>query len=105
MEVQSQNEQSEDMKKVSFSFPTTETDLSETAKLLDTFSRLPPTTAMVAPPPQIATTAPSAPQNLNPVPKSVDEWPRNPQRVPCTHCGHYVETSTNEETGNKIRNI
>ncbi|GAX78571.1 hypothetical protein CEUSTIGMA_g6011.t1 [Chlamydomonas eustigma] len=98
MEVPSQNAQSDDMKKVSFSFPTPETDLSETAKLLDTFSRLPPTTAMVAPAPQVATTAPSAPHNMDAIPNSVDEWPKNPQRLPCTHCGHYIETSTNEET-------
>ena len=96
------------VQKVSFTFPTADTDLTETARLLETFSQQPPTTTLpgpstavrlVAPPPQVATAAPPKPENMSTAPASVDEWPMASLRLACTHCGHYIETMPQEETG------
>lgn len=95
------------VKKVTFAFPTADTDLTETARLLENFSQQPPETSLpstkatvlVAPPQLVATTTLAKPENMSIAPESVDEWPKDSLRLPCTHCGHYVETMPNEETG------
>ena len=94
--------------RVHFAFPTADTDLTETARLLNNFSELPPQTSlpappqatvMLPPPPVVATPIMAKPDNLGTAPASVDDWPKETMRIPCTHCGHYVETMMNEETG------
>lgn len=98
----------DEVKKVTFAFPTADTDLSETARLLENFSQQPPTTSLptmpkatvlVAPPQMMATTTLAKPENMTTAPASVDDWPKGSLRLPCTHCGHYIETMPNEETG------
>jgi len=106
----SQTSLAEEVKKVTFAFPTADTDLSETARLLENFSQQPPATSLpampiatvlIAPPQMVATTTLAKPENMTVAPASVDEWPKDSLRLPCTHCGHYIETMPNEETGRK----
>eukprot|EP00798_Chlamydomonas_sp_ICE-L_P000005 gene5-12811_t len=35
---------------------------------------------------------------LDPIPASTTSWPRYPLRIACTSCGHFVQTTTTEET-------
>ena len=37
---------------------------------------------------------------LQPVPP-MHEWPEQPLRIACTHCGHFIETSPIQETGER----
>ena len=104
----------DEAKSVKFAFPSgaavfgADADLTETARLLNNFTELPPqteltpppkATVMIAPAPVEATPIMAKPENMATAPESVDEWPKDPMRIPCTHCGHFIETMTNEETG------
>lgn len=112
-----QQQQGEAPKKVSFAFPPPalrEADLCESARLLEhqAFSSFPRHSSddgspraggscrMVPPSPQVLTaTATALPHNFGTPPENMDAWPKEPLRIPCTRCGHFIETTTNEETG------
>lgn len=91
-------------------FAPADANLSESTRLLDNHSKQPATLvyarsssenphALQPPITQVTTALPIKPVDIGQAPSNVDEWPKGGLRVPCTHCGHYVETNVNEETG------
>lgn len=107
----------EPAKRVHFSFPqqAPERDLGESARLLahQAFSPFSQHTnssnsefhaeevstvpgPMVPPQPNIMFHKPA---DLQEAPDDVDSWPKHKMRIACTHCGHYIETLTSNETG------
>lgn len=87
-------------------------DLSESTRLLDNYAKEPAALVFASPSPesqphhaltpplaQITTASPVKPADIGDAPSNVDAWPKDRLRIPCTHCGHYVETTVNEETG------
>lgn len=104
-------------KRVQFSFPqhAPERDLGESARLLahqafspfsqhtnNTSSEFQAEEASTAPEPMVAP-QPNImfhkPADLQQAPDDVDSWPKQKMRIACTHCGHYIETRTSDETG------
>ena len=94
--------------------PASDVVYSESARLLDSSAKEPATLVFASPSPetrhaltppmaQITTASPIKPADIGDAPSNVDEWPKDRLRIPCTHCGHYVETSVNEETGEALR--